>query len=301
MQTHDQTHDPAVDPVEALLAQLDLERIEDNLFRGHSPDPGWGRIFGGLVVAQSLVAAERTVEARAPHSLHCYFLVGGDPKVPIIYQVERVRDGASFSTRRVVAVQHGRPIFVLSASFQIEEPGFEHAVPRPDAPDPDSLPSQAELAARYGAMLPPNVRDWLSRPRPMDVRMTDLSRMLGGAPPNEAKQAIWIRAARRLPDDPAIHRAALAYFSDLTLLDASLIPHGKSVFSKSVQCASLDHALWLHRPFRADEWLLYSQTSPSASGARGFNLGQFHDREGRLVASVAQEGLIRPVAPKQGA
>lgn len=294
-------HDEAAaDPVADLARQLDLETLEVNLFRGYSPDPGWGRIFGGLVVAQSLVAAERTVEARTPHSLHCYFLVGGDPKAPIVYQVERVRDGGSFSTRRVVAVQHGRPIFVMSASFQAEEAGFEHADAAPQAPDPETLPSQHELAERFGAAMPQHVRAYLARPRPIDVRPCDLSHYLGGKG-GAAAQKVWMRTAGRLPDDPAIHRAALAYQSDLSLLGTALIPHGRSVFSRSVQCASLDHALWIHRPFRADEWLLYSQDSPSASGARGFNRGAFFDRQGRLVASVAQEGLIRPVAHPENA
>lgn len=287
-------------PLAELLDHLDLERIDDAIFRGRSPDLGLPRVFGGLVVAQSLAAAERTVEGRAPHSLHCYFLVGGDPKAAIIYQVERLRDGGSFSTRRVTAIQHGQPIFSMAASFHIEEEGFEHAVPAPAAPDPETLPNQHELAERFGALLPKQLLAYMRRPRPIEIRPTDLSRYLG-APQPQARQAVWMRAVSRLPDDPRVHRAVLAYLSDMLLIDTALVPHGSSVFLPEIQVASLDHAIWLHRPFRADEWLLYSQDSPSATGALGFARGMVHDRAGRLVASFAQEGLIRRRDPARKA
>ena len=279
-------------PVAELLGHLDLERIDDAIFRGRSPDMGLPRVFGGLVVAQSLVAAERTVEGRTPHSLHCYFLVGGDPKAAIIYQVERLRDGGSFSTRRVTAIQHGQPIFSMAASFHIEEEGYEHAAPAPAAPDPETLPNQHDLAERFAALLPKQLLAYMKRPRPIEIRPTDLSRYLG-APQPEARQAVWMRAVAPLPDDPRVHRAVLAYLSDMLLIDTALVPHGMSVFQQEIQAASLDHAIWLHRSFRADEWLLYSQDSPSATGALGFARGMVHDRAGRLVASFAQEGLIR--------
>ncbi|MDB5644002.1 MAG: acyl-CoA thioesterase [Hyphomicrobiales bacterium] len=282
-----------------LLTILDLERIEKNIFRGTSPDVGWQRVFGGLVVSQALVAASRTVEHRAPHSLHCYFLLPGDPSVPIVYEVERVRDGASFSTRRCVAVQHGRTIFVLSASFQVEEAGLEHFSPMPAVPPPEDLPGVEAILASLGSQLPEGVRRYFERQRPIELRPVDLSRFAPGDPgqPRPATQRIWMRAAGRLPDDPSIHRAVLAYLSDMTLLDTSLVSHGRSVFDGSMQVASLDHSLWFHRPFRADEWLLYDQESPNASGARGLCRGSLFNRQGELIASVMQEGLIRHKAP----
>lgn len=286
------TAEPVLDPVAELLGHLDLERIDDRIFRGHGPDYGFPRVFGGLVLAQSLVAAERTVEGRTPHSMHCYFLVGGDPKAPIIYQVERLRDGGSFSTRRVTAIQHGQPIFAMSASFHVEEEGYEHAAPMPAAPDPDSLPSHIDLTERFAAVLPKQLLAYMKRPRPIELRPTDISRYLGQPQP-EARQATWMRALAPLPDDPRVHRAVLAYLSDMLLIDTALAPHRTSVFSSQIQVASLDHAIWFHRPFRADDWLLYSQDSPSASNALGFARGMIHDRAGRLVASFAQEGLIR--------
>lgn len=285
-------------PVAELLGHLDLERIDDRIFRGYGPDYGFPRVYGGLVVAQALVAAERTVEGRAPHSAHCYFLVGGDVKAPIIYQVERLRDGGSFSTRRVTAVQHGQPIFAMSASFHAPEEGYEHAAPAPAAPAPETLMNQTELVERFGAALPKPLLAYLQRPRPIEMRPTDLTRYLGGEQP-QARQAAWMRCVAPLPDDPRVHRAVLAYLSDMLLIDTALVPHGTSVFSQLMQVASLDHAIWFHRAFRADEWLLYSQDSPSASGALGFARGMIHDREGRLVASFAQEGLIRRRDPSR--
>lgn len=279
--------------VEELLAILDLEKIEENIFRGRSPQVGWQRVFGGLVIAQALVASSRTVDGRAPHSLHGYFLLPGDPAVPIVYEVDRIRDGKSFTTRRCNAIQHGRAIFSLSASFHIEEPGLEHAFSMPDVPLPESLPSEAEMLERFGAAMPEAIRRWFMRDRPIELRPVDLSRHFRHQP-GAPQQNIWLRASGPLPDDPAIHRAVLAYLSDMTLLDVALSAHGHSVFDSDLQIASLDHALWFHRPFRADEWLLYAQDSPSSGGARGFTRGLLFSHDGQLVASVVQEGLIRP-------
>ncbi|MGJ3264888.1 MAG: acyl-CoA thioesterase II [Salinarimonas sp.] len=282
--------------VEELLAILDLERLENNLFRGRSPNVGWQRVFGGQVIGQALVAATRTVPGRQAHSLHAYFLLPGDPKVPIVYEVDPIRDGKSFATRRVVAIQHGRAIFSMSASFQVREDGLDHAGAMPDVPPPEDLPGEDEMRARVMPLMDPAARAYFERERPIELRPVELERYLPrdpGSEPLPARFHVWIRTTSRLPDDQAIHDCALAYASDMTLLDSSLIPHGRSVFQRSIQAASLDHALWLHRPFRADEWLLYAQESPSASGARGFSRGSIFTRDGRLVASVAQEGLIR--------
>jgi acyl-CoA thioesterase-2 len=278
--------------VDDLLGILDLERLEHNLYRGRSPQVGWQRVFGGQVIGQALVAACRTVENRQPHSLHAYFLLPGDPKVPIIYEVDRIRDGRSFTTRRVVAIQHGHAIFSMSASFHAEEPGFDHQVPMPDVPPPETLPGEAELKAGVMPLMPDPVRAYYEKERPIELRPVEFDRY-SSRMPREPRFNVWIRATGRLPDDPAIHQCVLAYASDMTLLDSSLIAHGRTVFERSIQAASLDHALWFHRPFRADEWLLYSQDSPSASGARGFSRGLIFTRDGVLVASVAQEGLVR--------
>lgn len=281
--------------VDELLAVLDLERIESNIFRGLVPQVGRRRVFGGLVVAQALVAAARTVEGRAPHSLHAYFVLPGEPTSPIVYEVERVRDGRSFSTRRCVAVQSGRPIFDLFASFQTEETGLDHQATMPDVPDPESLPSQAQIEAKFGDHLPAGLKAWFKGERAIEVRPCDIRRY-DRAAPSRPIQNVWVRAAGRLPDDPAIHRAVLAYLSDLTLIDVALAAHGRSLFEPEFAVASLDHALWFHRPFRADEWLLYAQDSPNTSGARGLGRGLLFDRAGMLVASVVQEGLIRTAA-----
>ncbi len=282
--------------VAELLDILALEQLEVNLFRGRSPQDSWQRVFGGQVIGQALVAACRTVPDRQPHSLHGYFLLGGDPKVPIIYEVDRIWDGRSFATRRVVAIQHGRPIFFLSASFQGEEPGFAHGAVMPDVPPPESLPDEAEIRAGAIPSMSAPVRAYFERERPIELRPVDVERHAQSAP-GEGRFRVWIRSTGALPDDPAIHRSVLAYASDFTLLDTALVPHGRSVIEDAIQAASLDHALWFHRPFRADEWLLYAQDSPSASGARGFSRGLVFDRGGRLVASVAQEGLIREKRP----
>jgi len=279
-------------PVQEVLALLDLEKIEENIFRGLSPAGRPQRVFGGQVLGQALVAATRTVdESRPCHSFHGYFLRAGDPRVPILYEVDRSRDGGSFTARRVVAIQHGEQIFTLAASFQKPESGFEHQAPMPEVPPPESLEDEQQARLRDES-LAPAIRDWLARPRPFETRSV-ISRGFGDRPVRDAADNIWIKVRDPLPDDPALHRALLAFASDMSLLDTSLLPHGKSIFS-NVQVASLDHAMWFHRPFRADQWLLYVQDSPSASGARGFNRGAIYSREGVLVASVAQEGLIRP-------
>ena len=282
-----------------LVERLDLETIEVDIFRGQSPQNSWKRVFGGQVIAQALVAASRTVEDRAPHSLHGYFMLPGDPLVPIVFEVDRIRDGRSFTTRRVNAIQHGKAIFSLSASFQVEEDGVEHSFPAPDAPDPDALPDPADLVKFADPRARERLQGFAERIRPIEIRPLDLSRFAPGARgvPREPRQSLWIRIAGRLPDDPAIHRAALAFLSDMTLLDTALAAHGFSVSDPEFQVASLDHALWFHRPCRADEWLLYAQDSPNAGGSRGLTRGLLYSRAGALVASVAQEGLIRRRLP----
>jgi acyl-CoA thioesterase II len=279
-----------------LLALLDLEKIEENVFRGLSPPERVQRVFGGQVLAQALVAAMRTVpQERTCHSFHAYFLRPGDPKVPILYEVDRSRDGTSFSARRVVAIQHGAQIFILAASFQTAEDGFEHQAQMPVVPDPESLEDDQQVLLRDSA-LSPAMRAWVAQERPFETRAVLGRGPFDGAGDRPARAAIdhiWLRARGQLADDPNLHRVLLAFVSDMSLLDTALLPYGKSIFSK-VQVASLDHAMWFHRPFRADDWLLYVQDSPSASGARGFNRGAIYRRDGVLVASVAQEGLIRP-------
>jgi acyl-CoA thioesterase-2 len=276
-----------------LLATLQLEPLEDNLFRGARGHEGWQRVFGGQVLGQALMAAARTVDpARTVHSLHGYFLLAGDPKQPIIYDVERIRDGGSFTTRRVKAIQHGRAIFSMSASFHKQEEGFDHQIAMPEVPPPEDLPNPKDLVGKLGDRVPEAMRRYFERERPIEVRMTDASRYLGREKKAPAQQ-IWIRTSGPLPDDPVMHQAVLAYISDFTLLDTALIAHGKLLFDPDLQLASLDHALWYHRPFRADDWMLYVEDSPSAHGARGFCRGSIYRRDGVLVASVAQEGLVR--------
>ena len=280
------------DAVKSLLSILDLETLEVNLFRGVSPKTGWQRVFGGQVIGQALVAACRTVENRPPHSMHAYFLLAGDPKVPIIYDVDRIRDGRSFTTRNVKAIQHGHAIFSMSVSFHHDEPGnLTHQAKMPDVPKPEDLPSEADIKAG-AAVLPEPVRRYYERERPLELRPVDFSRYLGKKS-KDGKFNVWIRTTGPLPDDLAIHQCVLAYASDFTLLDVALVPHGRTLFERTFMAASLDHALWFHRPFRADDWLLYAQDSPNLSGARGFSRGLIFTRDGTLVASVAQEGLIR--------
>ncbi|PZQ82495.1 MAG: acyl-CoA thioesterase II [Ancylobacter novellus] len=280
--------------VAELVDLLDLETLEDNVFRGRNPPESWPfrtRVFGGQVLAQALVAAQRTVDIAA-HSMHAYFLLAGDPSVPILYEVERVRDGRSFATRRTVAIQHGRPIFIMSVSFHREEPGLDHQLALDvEVPGPEDVPGATELAADVLAALPAPVRDYWLRPRPIELKPIGL-----GERHAVPRRMVWFRAASALAGAPELHRAVLAYATDMTLLEATTVVHGTSVLGSRIQAASLDHALWLHRPFRADDWLLYVQDSPSASGARGLARGLIYDRQRRLIASVAQEGLIRPVA-----
>ena len=278
--------------LEQLLSILDLETLEKNLSRGLSPQAGWQRVFGGQVIGQALDAASRTVEGRLAHSLHAYFLRAGDPAIPIIYEVDRIRDGGSFSTRRVVAIQHGQAIFSMAASFHNEEGGLHHQIKMPDVPSPEALPSEAELKERLTGRLPPQVKAYWDRERPIEIRPVDLGRYF--SPENRApSQQVWIRATGNLGDDPALHQCVLAYASDFTLLDTALIAHGRFVFDPRLMLASLDHAIWFHRKFRADEWLLYAQDSPSSSAGRAFCRGTLFTREGELVASTAQEGLVR--------
>lgn len=280
--------------VEELIALLDLEAIEDNLFRGRQPDTALQRVFGGQVAAHALVAAARTVDPRyVVHSLHSYFLRPGDTSVPIVYDVDSVRDGRSFATRRVLARQHGRPIFQMSANFQVPEDGFDHQDAMPPVPPPEDCPDLVEIGGRTAGDVEAWRREWAA----LQVRHVADSRP-GGAledPAVPARTRLWIRISGRLPDDPLQHIAAFTYASDMTLLGAALVPHGVPISSPRIQAASLDHAIWFHRPFRADEWWLYDQHSPSASGGRGFTIARVFARDGRLVASVAQEGLIRPV------
>ena len=280
--------------VQELLRILDLEQLEVNLFRGRSPQVGWQRVFGGQVIGQALVAACRTVDAvgRPPHSLHAYFLLGGDPKVPIVYEVDRIRDGSSFTTRRVVAIQHGHAIFTMAVSFHRDEPGMTHQAQMPSVPEPDALPGEAEMKQRVLPLMPDAVRRYYERERPIELRPVELDRYLGKKI-DGGRFHVWIRTTGALPDEPAIHQCVLAYASDMTLLDAALIAHGRTVLSDDIMAASLDHALWFHRPFRADGWLLYAQDSPSLAGSRGFSRGLIFARDGTLVASVAQEGLLR--------
>ena len=280
--------------VQELLRILDLEQLEVNLFRGRSPQVGWQRVFGGQVIGQALVAACRTVDAvgRPPHSLHAYFLLGGDPKVRIVYEVDRIRDGSSFTTRRVVAIQHGHAIFTMAVSFHRDEPGMTHQAQMPSVPEPDALPGEAEMKQRVLPLMPDAVRRYYERERPIELRPVELDRYLGKKI-DGGRFHVWIRTTGALPDEPAIHQCVLAYASDMMLLDSALIPLGRTVFEKTIMAASLDHALWFHRPFRADGWLLYAQDSPSLAGSRGFSRGLIFARDGTLVASVAQEGLLR--------
>jgi acyl-CoA thioesterase II len=285
-----------------LIDVLNLEPIEVNIFRGLSPEDKRQRVFGGQVAGQALVAAGRTIgdegetgrpsSPRSVHSLHAYFLRPGDPSVPILYEVDRIRDGRSFSTRRVVAVQHGRAIFNLSASFHIHEEGVTHQSPMPDAPDPESLPTFKERMAPFAEQL----GDWYTRPRPIDVRHVTEPKGIATGTGRPPRQQVWMRADGTLPNDPLLHACVVAYASDMTLLDSVIMPHGLT-WDNGGQMASLDHAMWFHRPFRADEWLLYDQVSPSAAGARGLAIGTIYRQDASLVVSVVQEGLIRPAGP----
>jgi acyl-CoA thioesterase-2 len=278
--------------VQNLLEILDLERLEVNLYRGMSPQVGWQRVFGGQVIGQALVAATRTVENRLAHSLHAYFILPGDPKVPIIYDVDRIRDGGSFTTRGVKAIQHGKAIFSMMVSFHREEIGFSHQTEMPQVPAPEELPSEQEMKERTLPLMPDPVRRYYERERPIEMRPVEFKRYFSREH-RTPRFNVWMRSTAPLPDEPAVHQCVLAYASDMMLLDSALIPHGRTVFEKTIQGASLDHALWFHRPFRADDWLLYAQDTPNAEGALGFARGLIFSRDGKLVASVAQEGLLR--------
>ncbi|MGP8034576.1 MAG: acyl-CoA thioesterase [Steroidobacteraceae bacterium] len=274
-----------------LLQLLKLEPLEVNLFRGESRDVGAPQVFGGQVLGQALSAAAATVEGRVVHSLHAYFLRRGDCNAPIIYQVDRSLDGHSFSNRRVVAIQHGEQIFNMTASFQVQESGFDHQLEMPQVPPPESLPDPAPPAALL-EKLPDKVRRFFGQPRPFEFRMVQPVDYLNPRPAPPLRQ-IWVRAVAALGDDEMLHRRLLAYVSDFFLLDTATLPHGTSFLKPSLIMATIDHAMWFHRPLRLDEWLLCAMDSPSASGARGFARASIFARDGRLVASAAQEGLIR--------
>lgn len=276
-----------------LVALLTLETIEENLFRGVSQDLGFRQLYGGQVLGQCVSAASQTVDtARHVHSMHGYFLRPGDATLPVVYQVERVRDGGSFSTRRVTAIQKGKPIFTCSASFQFDEEGFHHQNLMPEVPGPEELKSETELARMVEAMIPERMRERATSDKPIEIR--PVTRINPFAPkPCEPIKHVWFRAAAPLPDEPQLHKLLLAYASDFNLLTTSMQPHGVSVFQKFMQVASLDHSLWFHGNLRMDDWLLYSMDSPWAGNARGFSRGSIFNRQGQLVASVAQEGLTR--------
>lgn len=276
-----------------LLAVLDLESIELNLFRGSSPTPHLQRVFGGQVIAQAMVAASRTVEGRLPHSLHGYFIQPGDPKVPINYLVERLRDGRSYSTRNITATQHGRAIFSMTVSFHAgEQSAFDHQHEIPDVPSPDKLAVEELSKLRMFTELPQRIRRYYEPDRPIQMRPVEIGRYVGQKI-DDGRIHIWIKAAARLPNDPVLHMCALAYASDLSLLDAAMARYGRTLFDGRMISASLDHAMWFHRPFRADNWLLYAKDSPSAQDGRGLTRGLIYKPDGTLVASVAQEGSVR--------
>jgi acyl-CoA thioesterase-2 len=277
-----------------LIALLKLERIEENIFRGDSRDIGSAQVFGGQVLGQALSAAQHTVEDRVAHSLHAYFLRRGDMKAPIIYEVDRARDGGSFSNRRVVAIQHGRPIFNLAASFQNPEPGLDHQAIMPNVPGPTGLKDLAEVASEHLEKLPEKMRRFMTVKRPFDFRPVESVNLVAPEPQDPVKH-VWIRTVDELPDDLALHQNLLVYVSDYELLGTSTLPHGLPFGRGKVIMASLDHALWFHREVRIDRWLLYSMDSPNASGARGLARGQLFTEDGKLVASTMQEGLVRVI------
>ena len=281
------------DVLQNLLEVLKLEQIEVNLFRGQSQDLGFGRVYGGQVIGQALSAAKQTVEkGRHVHSFHSYFLREGDDKLPIIYEVDCIRDGRSFNTRRIVAIQKGRAIFSMSASFQVKESGLEHQTEMPVATGPDGLESDLTRALRLKDFIPEARQDKLLSDKPIEMRVVHPVDMINPKPAGNTKQ-VWLKTTGEMPDDQRIHNYLLAYASDFNFITTALQPHGTSIWDRKMQVASLDHAMWFHRSFRMDDWLLYSIDSPSASGSRGLVRGQIFDQEGHLVASTAQEGLIR--------
>lgn len=281
-----------------LIALLKLERIEENIFRGDSRDIGSPQVFGGQVVGQALSAAQHTVEGRVAHSLHAYFLRRGDMNAPIIYDVDRARDGGSFSNRRVVAIQHGRPILNLAASFQQPEKGLEHQADMPDVPSPEGLKDLTEVAGDVLEKIPVKLRRFMTDKRPFELRPVNPV-SFDARKKMSPRKHVWLRTVDRLPDDQTLHQNLLAYVSDFELLTTSTLPHGLSLNRSNLIMASLDHALWFHCKFRIDEWLLYSMDSPNASGARGFARGELFTRDGKLVASTSQEGLVRVVDPSR--
>jgi acyl-CoA thioesterase-2 len=283
--------------VSDLLDLLKLEQIEENLFRGHSKTVGSANVFGGQVLAQSLSAAINTVPAnRHVHSLHSYFILPGNLDIPIVFQVDRIRDGGSFTTRRVKAIQQGREIFLMSASFQSDENGFDHQISMPEVQSPEQLVSWKDLAKHFGEFLPQNMYDFLNLDRPIEFRPVEL---YNPAVPEKREpfRHIWMKSIGEMPENSSLHQLVLAYASDYNLLTSALLPHGKEGSIPKLQLASLDHAMWFHRPFRMDDWLLYAIDSPSASNSRGFTRGNIFTRDGKLVASVTQEGLMRPRKP----
>jgi acyl-CoA thioesterase-2 len=280
--------------ISELLDLLNLEQIEENLFRGYSKTVGSANVFGGQVLAQALSAAINTVpEDRHVHSLHSYFILPGNLDIPIIFQVDRIRDGGSFTTRRVKAIQQGREIFLMSASFQSDEIGFDHQIAMPKVQEPEQLVSWKDLAKHFGEFLPQNMYDFLNLDRPIEFRPVEL---YNPAVPEKREpfRHIWMKSIGEMPENPKFHPLVLAYASDYNLLTSALLPHGKEGSIPKLQLASLDHAMWFYRPFRMDDWLLYAIDSPSASNSRGFTRGNIFTRDGKLVASVAQEGLMRP-------
>jgi acyl-CoA thioesterase-2 len=280
-----------------LLDILDLERIDADIFRGQNETSDWFRLFGGQVAAQALCAAQRTVDDHRVHSLHGYFLRGGDPKTPVTYTVDRIRDGRSFSTRRVVALQNGKAIFNTSISFHADEDGYEHQDPMPEGADPETLPTWADRARELEGKIPEERREWMLRERAIETRSGLPHSMFSGEPSTEPNP-VWIKANGDVPDDPDIHAQLVTYASDIAFVDNMYRPHRRKD-SPGVMIASLDHALWFHRPVRLDDWLLFHQDSPSAFGARGFARGAIFDRAGTHLASVAQEGVMRELDPEK--
>jgi len=293
------TKQMTLEALENLVERLDIEKIDDNLYRGQNEPNRPMRIYGGQVAAQALRAAGHTVEGRLAHSLHGYFLRAGDPEHPVIYSVDRIRDGRSFTTRRVVALQRGKAIFNMSASFHKSEVGLEHQSPMPDAPDPETIPTWADRIVPLWRKLPKEVRKvWSPSARPIDIREVNLPVYLGGEADADVN-LVWFRTPGPIPEDPFLHQCLLVYATDASLIDTMLRSHKLSAAIGSLMSASLDHAVWFHAPIRVDDWLLYAQDSPVATGARGFARGSIFTRDGRLVASSAQEGLIRPVTPEK--
>lgn len=280
-------------PLKKIIEILDLEEIEQNRYLATSPNEGWQRVYGGQVIGQALVAASRTVDAgREVHSLHGYFLRGGDTGIPILYKVDRIRDGRSFTTRRVMAIQKGQPIFTLSISFQVREAGLDHQFEMPESPDPEALPDEDQLRLEQAADWPEEMLENYVTTSAIQIKHMNPADFVNPSP-MPAQQNCWMRTREALPKDPGLHQCVLAYLSDWSLLDTAIRPHAVSYLNTDMQVASLDHAMWFHRPFRADDWLLYQQDSPVAYGGRGYTRGLIFNQQGELVASTAQEGLIR--------